>query len=881
MAVLTLRGVPKDITIVCAYAPINDAAAPAKDAFYEALADRMERINNKTMVFVCGDFNAKLGHVDDAERVAIGPYTCGNRCDNGDRLVEFALAHRLFATNTGFKRLPHELVTWKADSNRARNQIDYILVQKWWRSSVRNVRTRWKELELSSDHAMLVARVRLKLKVDRTPKAQPRLDDNLLKVEAIKGQFCQGVAANLTGDLGGGVQEIWEKFRDAVLSSAHQVLKLGRRKVKHWFSTATIELLAQREEGRRAKIPRTLVRELTLKIRDSIRLDRETKLLLDAEAMEEASSRGDLAKLFKFVRGKSVAISETIKDDQGNVVRPENRKEAWRSYFDGLLNRAPPVSPVDDPDFTGFIPELKEDDVTQEEVEKAIRAMKSGKAPGENGITANMLKALGLIAVEPLTKLLQLAYRRKEIPEEWCSATIIPLFKKGDRTRCGNYRGISLLDVCLKVYEKVLLNRIGLTIDPYMRETQAGFRPGRGCVDQIFTLRHLLQHRHEFRRKTLVCFVDFSAAFDSIHRDSMYQIMDAIGIGRPLVRAIMSLYRRTTSKVKVYEECTDDFDIVSGVRQGSILSPLLFIIVICWVLDKALENQEGITVFPAERKVLDLAFADDIALLAESEEALQQMVDSVESVAATVGLKINVGKTKVLACCCDAPPAITLGGDTLEVVESFKYLGSDTDGKGSATGDIRRRIAMAVGTFNALSERVWKQPVAVGIKKRIYDACIRSILLYGCETWQMLEEDIRRLESCEMRFWRRILGIRYFDRITNEEVMSRFLHPIPTRAAIVHRQLSWFGHALRRNDDRLIKQVIFNEKGPGWKRPQGGTFKTWERHVKKTLEPMLHPPGAGLQWRNWAADCLEVATSKERWKGLVRDTIHRDTHNDE
>lgn len=192
LSVLTLRGVPKDIVIVNAYAPTNKAPAAEKDAFYEALADRMANLPNNAMVFVCGDFNAKLGHVDEAERVAFGPYTRGNRCDNGDRLVQFALMHRLFATNTGFKRPPHQLATWQSCGKgryRVRNQIDYILVQRWWRTSVRNVRTRWHQLDISSDHAMLVARVRLKLKVDRGARQPPRFDDNLLKANAIRDQF--------------------------------------------------------------------------------------------------------------------------------------------------------------------------------------------------------------------------------------------------------------------------------------------------------------------------------------------------------------------------------------------------------------------------------------------------------------------------------------------------------------------------------------------------------------------------------------------------------------------------------------------------------------------------------------------------------------------
>ena len=108
-------------------------------------------------------------------------------------------------------------------------------------------------------------------------------------------------------------------------------------------------------------------------------------------------------------------------------------------------------------------------------------------------------------------------WSEEKVPSWWSLSILVPVYKKGDKTMCSNYRGISLLDIALKLFESIILHRIQPLTDPLLRENQAGFRPGRGCSDQIFSLRSLLSKRQEFQQPTCILFVDFKAAFDSIN----------------------------------------------------------------------------------------------------------------------------------------------------------------------------------------------------------------------------------------------------------------------------------------------------------------------------------------------------------------------------
>ena len=148
--------------------------------------------------------------------------------------------------------------------------------------------------------------------------------------------------------------------------------------------------------------------------------------------------------------------------------------------------------------------------------------MKSGKAGGLDGITADMLKAEEVETPVILQSILEDVWNEMVIPKEWTTGLIIKLPKKGDLSNCNNWRGITLLSLEGKIMSMIIHKRLSNALNEILRTEQAGFRKGRSCNDHIFTLRQILEQSHEFNSPVYANFVDFRKAFDSIHRDSLY-----------------------------------------------------------------------------------------------------------------------------------------------------------------------------------------------------------------------------------------------------------------------------------------------------------------------------------------------------------------------
>ena len=261
--------------------------------------------------------------------------------------------------------------------------------------------------------------------------------------------------------------------------------------------------------------------------------------------------------------------------------------------------------------------------------------------------------------------------------------------KKKDRTQCNNYRGISLLSVPGKVLTLILLERLQAIIEPQLLETQCGFRKGRGKVDQIWVVRQVVERATEYRTPVFMCFVDLTKAYDLANCQAMAAILREYGVPRQLVAIIEELHSETWCQVRSAGDTSERFEVTTGVRQGCVLSPLLFNCFLDKILREAMANlngglqidyttSEGLFLTYRDKTTASTSIQD--ALVAESRGELQDMVNAIDNACRRWGMTISATKTKILAVGepqSSNQPSIMLQNQPLEEVESFTYLGSE------------------------------------------------------------------------------------------------------------------------------------------------------------------------------------------------------------
>lgn len=150
------------------------------------------------------------------------------------------------------------------------------------------------------------------------------------------------------------------------------------------------------------------------------------------------------------------------------------------------------------------------------------------------------------------------------------------LQKKGDLSKCDNWRDITLLSVLGKVFSIVLLNCLWRAVDTCLRDQQAEFRRGRSCTEKIFVLRQVIGQSLEYQQRISLNFIDFVKAFDLVHRETLWKISRAYGLPSRFVDIFCNLYQGSPCCVQMEEGITDLFAIATIVRQGCVLSPMLF-----------------------------------------------------------------------------------------------------------------------------------------------------------------------------------------------------------------------------------------------------------------------------------------------------------------
>ena len=468
-----------------------------------------------------------------------------------------------------------------------------------------------------------------------------------------------------------------------------------------------------------------------------------------------------------------------------------------------------------------------------------------------------MWKALGEFAVEKLTSLFNKIYSSGYIPDEMTRSVFITLPKKPKATECGDYRLISLMPHITKIFLRVILNRIKAHINIEVGEEQFGFRAGSGTREGIFCLNVLAQKHLEVNKDMYICFIDYAKAFDRVKHSELIESLKSIGIDGRDCRIISNLYWHQKAAIRVEEDLSEYTSIQRGVRQGCILSPLLFNLY-TELIFRDFEKLRGVCI--GGRNVNNLRYADDTALLADNSQNLQKLMDAAKAGSEEKGLSMNVRKTKTMVVSKNenVTTSILVENETLEQLDIFKYLGQLITPDGKNEKEIRARIAMAKGRFEKMHKLFESKQLSTKLKLRMINCYIYSILLYGCETWTLTKVLCDKIEACEMFFLRRMGKISWKQKITNEQVLEKFQTKRQLLDIIKTRKMCFFGHIKRH--DTIIKEIL--EGKVEGRRGRGRPRAAWPDNIRTWADCSL-------------AECTRRARDRVLWRFTARQPLRR------
>ncbi len=872
-------------TFLSVYAPQVGLSDASKDNFYDDLRQVVAKLPPSEIPILLGDWNGHVGSASAGYEGVHGGHGWGTRNAEGERVLEFAESCGMLVGNTCFQKRPSHLITYT--SGGASTQIDYVLLKRSFRKWVRDVKVIPGE-EIAPQHHLLVCDFRADIPPMPKKNFSPRLRSWRLNDPEAQSEFHEAFIAEISTDTAssGATEEIWGKLKSSLLKVAEGVCgftKKHRWRKETWWWNSTVDCAVKEKRRCWKAWKKGGSKEDYQKAK---RLAKHAVYLAKSQAEQVAlkdpsPSSSDLFRLAKQMRraNRDVQGEKPVRNDAGKLCLDDKAmQDAWREHYERLSNvefEWDPESLTEVHPVEGPAPYI-----SLEQVLKAIKSMKCGKAAGTSLIIAEMLKASGVEGAQLIRDLIEAIIHYGKIPTDWEESIIVSLYKgKGVAIERGNYRGLKLLEQVMKVLERVAESILRQQV--HINDMQFGFMPGRGTTDAIFIVRQLQEKFLAANKPLYMAFVDLEKAFDRVPRRVIWWALRKLGVEEWLVLLIQSMYDNARSRVRVGRNLSDEFSVRVGVHQGSCLSPLLFITVL-----EAL-SQEFRTGCPWE----DL-YADDLVIISDSLEELQAKLALWKTGMEAKGLRVNMGKTKIMisgpglnvlqktgkhpcavclrgvgtnsilctGCSCwvhkkcsgitgillpdptfrcnrcsglarpiDSRPMteVTVGTERLEVVPSFCYLGDTLSSGGGCELASITRCRTAWGKFNELLPILTSRSIPITSRGLVYNSCVRSIMLYASETWAPTSSVLHRLQRNDRAMIRWMCGVTTKDQASSQDLLGR-LQLDDIVKVLRTRRLRWHGHIERSNG--WLRRV--QDIDPGGGRSRGRPNKTWAEVVR-------------------------------------------------
>ena len=391
-------------------------------------------------------------------------------------------------------------------------------------------------------------------------------------------------------------------------------------------------------------------------------------------------------------------------------------------------------------------PSIQPITITEKGVHKLLSELKTHKASGPDNIPNTILKQTATEITPIITKIFNQSIQTGTLPHDWTTANVTPIYKKNNRHDPANYRPISLTCVTCKLLEHIICKHILNHLEQYniLTNLQHGFRSGHSCETQLLITTHDLLTNYDKKIQTDMAILDFSKAFDTVPHTRLLSKLEHYGINGTINNWIKSFLTNRTQSVVVEGNQSPHVDVLSGVPQGTVLGPLLFL---CHIND-----------LPQHVKSQVRMFADDCLLYRpiktqHDQTLFQQDLNSLDTWANMWGMTFNPSKCYIMRNSRSRQPlqhAYTLCGQTLEQVDENPYLGVLINNQLKWKPHINKTIKKANKVLGFLRRNL--HMCKPDIKSTAYKALVRPIIEYSSAVWDpYLKGDIEDLEALQRR----------------------------------------------------------------------------------------------------------------------------------
>ena len=383
---LKLRAKPFDIAIIQTYAPTSSYSEEEIEEHYEEVEMMIKEVKSTDVLIITGDFNAKMGK--GSYQDLVGNHGLVKRNQRGDRMLQFCIENDLIVTNTTFQHPNRLLYTWKSPGDISRHQLDYLLIRKRHRNSVKQCRT-YPGADISSDHNPVIAKISVRLK-RAMPKNQNKkkefIDWGKLKVPEMKEKYMVDVSnryetlsleADEQGEVSQGnkIKAKWENLKSSILHANESAPKVEKKGKQRWMTDDILEKMEIRKRAKNTPDYKIYHKE----IQKACKLEKEKWVNEKCEEIEENLRVNGTKKMHANIKElvgdkKGNAGSSCIKDKGGKMLFEKDQVlQRWSEYIGDLFADDRPPLPT--PSNNDGPPIMKE------EVEKALKSTQMGKAP--------------------------------------------------------------------------------------------------------------------------------------------------------------------------------------------------------------------------------------------------------------------------------------------------------------------------------------------------------------------------------------------------------------------------------------------------------------------------------------------------------------------